>query len=284
MGDHNQLPPVGPGNVLRDLIHEHPIPVTVLNLVVRQAGELKENCSALLKGEVRPTSAPRGSKPREWYLANNLKDADAVFRTILDAFNSKLQRLGFDLLRDVQVLTPTHKGPLGTVALNAALQQLVQRKLFGVDAKPNKYGPRFYPHDKVIQTRNDYQLGVMNGAVGFVKSVSSSGDLTIDFDGEDVEFEAGSDSIKRLKLAYVITTHKSQGSEFPCVIAIIHKSHSFMLHRNIFYTAASRAQKTAIILGDRWGISNCAKKNLTDKRRTFMGLGEQWTNRSANGK
>ena len=104
------------------------------------------------------------------------------------------ERLGYDLLRDVQVLTPTHKGPLGTVELNIELQRLLQRKLFGVDVAEVEAGHRhrLYSNDKVIQTKNDYESGVMNGAIGFVAAVDGKGGMTIDFDGNDVAIEAGS--------------------------------------------------------------------------------------------
>jgi exodeoxyribonuclease V alpha subunit len=181
-------------------------------------------------------------------------------------------RLGYDLIRDVQVLTPTHKGPLGTAELNVALQQLLQKRLYGLNVPPvdPNRRPPLYIGDKVIQTKNDYELGVMNGAMGVVLEVRSDGSLSIDFDGRPVEIDAGSDAIGNVHLAYATSIHKVQGSEFPCAVVIAHKSHSFMHHRNLLYTAVTRAKESVIILGDRWGIDNCANKRQVDRRNTFL--------------
>jgi len=108
--------------------------------------------------------------------------------------------------------------------------------------------------------KNDYELGVMNGAMGIVLDTAADGSLTIDFDGHPVEISGDSGAPGNLQLAYATSIHKVQGSEFPCAIVIAHKSHSFMHHRNLLYTAVTRAKDAVIILGDRWGIDNCASK------------------------
>ena len=273
VGDHNQLPPVGPGNLLRDLVRSQAIPTTVLTKVIRQAGVLKENSTAILNGEVRPTSDSLIGARRPWYIIDKFTDRDDVRRMLLLLFNEVLQeRLGYDLIRDVQVLTPTHKGPLGTVELNIELQRLLQKKLFGVDVPTVEAGHRArpYPGDKVIQTKNDYELGVMNGAMGVVVDAKPDGGLSIDFDGRLAEIKSGSDAHGNIQLAYVTSIHKQQGSEFPCAVVIVHKSHSFMHHRNLLYTAVTRAKNSVILLGDRWGINNCAAKRQVDRRNTFL--------------
>jgi exodeoxyribonuclease V alpha subunit len=276
VGDHNQLPPVGPGNILRDLIATRIVPTVVLDQIVRQAGALKENCIAVLRGEVRPTASATTGQPRPWYLCNTFTEAEQVRAFLLDLYANHLrERLGFDLLADVQLLTPTHKGPLGTRDLNVALQRLIQKKLFGVDVDPVPEGRRakLLPRDKVIQTRNNYELGVMNGAIGSVMSVGpKAGEYTLLFDDKLVEIEPGSGAANDLQLAYALSIHKSQGSEFPCVVAVCHKSHSFMHHRNLLYTAVTRAQRTAILVGDAWGVRNCAQKQEVALRRTFLSI------------
>jgi exodeoxyribonuclease V alpha subunit len=273
VGDHNQLPPVGPGNVLRDLVQSGAIPTTVLTKIIRQAGVLKENSTAILCGEVRPTCDLKVDSYRPWYVVNNFTDREHVRFFLEKLFNEVLdERLGFNLLLDVQVLTPTHKGPLGTVELNITLQRLIQKKLFGVETPDVETGrrPQFLPGDKVIQTKNDYDLGVMNGALGFVIDNDPKSGLSVDFEGHVVEIPRDSAKEYNLQLAYATSIHKMQGSEFPCAIVITHKSHSFMHHRNLLYTAVTRAQKSVIILGDHWGIENCAKKQQVDKRNTFL--------------
>jgi exodeoxyribonuclease V alpha subunit len=273
VGDHNQLPPVGPGNLLRDLVKSRAIPTTVLTRIIRQAGELKENSTAILAGEVRPTSEVKSGLRRPWYVVDKFTDTGDLRRMLLLLFNEVLrERLGYDLVRDVQVLTPTHKGPLGTVELNIELQRLLQRKLFQFDVPDVDAGhkPRLYPGDKVIQTKNDYELGVMNGAMGIVVSADAKAGLAVDFDGRLVEIKSGSDALGNIQLAYVTSIHKVQGSEFPCAVVVAHKSHSFMHHRNLLYTAVTRAKESVIILGDRWGIEHCAQKRQVDQRNTFL--------------
>ena len=143
VGDHNQLPPVGPGNILRDLARTRAVPTTMLDECVRQAGALKENATALLTGQVHKTSEKRPDGRCDWYLLDYLKDPMSVSGRLLDIAQNVLEeRLKFDLLRDVQILTPTHKGPLGTLALNEGLQRLVQRKRFGVVVPPHVPGHR----------------------------------------------------------------------------------------------------------------------------------------------
>ena len=273
VGDHNQLPPVDPGNLLRDLVKSRVVPTTILTRIIRQAGVLKENSTAILSGEVRPTADVQEGARRPWYVIDRFSDREDVRRMLLLLFEEVLaERLGYDLLRDVQVLTPTHKGPLGTAELNVALQRLLQKKLRGFDVPDVASGhrPAFYAGDKVIQTRNDYELGVMNGAVGYVVEATAKGALTVEFDGDVVEIEPGSDAASRLQLAYACSVHKVQGSEFPCAIVVAHKSHSFMHHRNLLYTAVTRARESVILLGDRWGIENCAAKRQVDRRNTFL--------------
>jgi exodeoxyribonuclease V alpha subunit len=273
VGDHNQLPPVGPGNLLRDLVKSRVVPTTILTRIIRQAGVLKENSTAILAGEVRPTTDVQTGGRRPWYVIDRFSDREDVRRMLLLLFEEVLaERLGYDLLRDVQVLTPTHKGPLGAAELNVALQRLLQKKLRGFDVPdvPSGHRPVFYAGDKVIQTRNDYELGVMNGAVGYVVEATAKGALTVEFDGAVVELEPGSDAASRLQLAYACSVHKVQGSEFPCAVVIAHKSHSFMHHRNLLYTAVTRARESVILLGDRWGIENCAAKRQVDRRNTFL--------------
>ena len=152
------------------------------------------------------------------------------------------------------------------------MQRLLQLKLNGVavaDVEPGRR-PHLYAGDKVIQTKNDYELDVMNGAMGVVLEAGKDGSLAIDFDGRAVEIEADSDAVSNIQLAYATSIHKVQGSEFPCAVVVAHKSHSFMHHRNLLYTAVTRAKESAIILGDRWGIANCATKRQVDRRNTFL--------------
>ena len=274
VGDHHQLPPVGPGNLLHDLIERRPIPMVVLGQVVRQAGVLKENSLAILSGNVRPTAGcgPDGRWP--WAVVGRFTEVGAARRYVLELFDRVLvEKLGFDLRADVQLLTPTRKGPLGVEELNVELQRVVQKKLWGVEVEPPTPGrrPALLVHDKVIQTRNNYVLGVMNGAIGVVVETGPKrGELKVRFDDHEVAYAV--DTIGELSLGYALTIHKYQGSESPCVVLIVHKSHSLMHHRNLFYTGVTRARQTVIVVGDHWGISNCAQKEQVERRKTFMSV------------
>jgi exodeoxyribonuclease V alpha subunit len=269
VGDHNQLPPVGPGNVLRDLVVSGAVPTVVLNQIFRQAGALKQNSAAILNGIVAPTAERRPAGVAPWYVISSREDRPGIRKMLEQMFRDGLtEKLGFDLIRDVQVLTPVHDGPLGTAELNSMLQRVIHEKLFGTTLPEGNDSIRV--GDKVIQTRNDYRLEVMNGSIGFVRDIDPDR-FVVEFDAREVEIPT---KIARrdLRLAYATSIHKMQGSEFPCAIVIVHKSHKFMHHRNLLYTAVTRAQKTALIIGDAWGIQNCVREERASQRNTFLSL------------
>ena len=248
----------------------------VLTNIVRQAGELRQSSIDILSGTVAKTSsAVPSSGRRPWYRIDNFTDAWDARRLVCDLYDTILaDKLGFDLINDVQLLTPKRKDPLGVEELNIELQRLLQKKLYGVDVPRVKPGlrPTFLLHDKVIQRRNNYDLGIMNGSIGQVVEVLPRGDLRVRFDNDEVTLSRSNGDLSDLQLAYVLTIHQTQGSEFPCVVVVIHKSHSFMHSQNLFYTAVTRAKETVVIVGDRWGVRNCAKKKANDERNTFLGL------------
>lgn len=281
VGDPNQLPPVGPGNILRDLLARRVLATTVLDQVVRQAGQLKENCTAILRGQVCETADGMTGALRPWYLIDDCRSEGMVIDTLAELVRDVLPRLGLDPVRDVQVLTPTNKGPLGTRALNIRLQRMIQEQRYGVEVPPvpEHRRPEFYPGDKVMQVRNNYDLDLMNGAIGVVKDViveEQSGKrvemLLLDIEGRAVKIPRHSDDADDLALAYASTVHKCQGSEFPVIIAIVHRGQSFMLNRNLLYTAVTRARQSAILLGDRVGMSRAIDKRDVDARKTFLSL------------
>ncbi len=282
VGDPNQLPPVGPGNVLRDLLARRVIPTTVLDQVVRQAGVLKENCTAILRGELRETAEGAGGQLRPWYLINDCRAEEMVCDTLEQIVREVLPRLGVDSVRDVQVLTPTNKGPLGTRALNILLQRVIQEQRYGIRVPPvpEHRRPELFRGDKVMQTKNNYDLELMNGAIGVVRDLVSEEvkpgqyveQYLLDFDGREIRIPRCSEEADELMLAYAATVHKSQGSEFPVVIAIVHRAQTFMLNRNLLYTAVTRAQRSAIVLGDSAGMLQAVSKRDVDRRKTFLAL------------
>lgn len=291
VGDPNQLPPVGPGSILRDLVQQRPCPVTALSQVVRQAGTLKECINAVLRGTVpdtTPTEPLDGGLVRPWVVSARHESPVDAAAFAVKAFVELLPKQAIDDPRtgerrpirpfeDVQILTPQHKGPAGTVALNRAVQRAVQRAR-GVEVAPPADGEveraaRPLAGDRVIWTRNDYRIvegGLMNGTLGQVIERASDGTYLVTFDGvEDPVAVTAKDASEKMQLAYAITVHKSQGSEFPIALSVVHKSHRFMHHRSLIYTAVSRARVASIIVGDPWGTRNCAKVVRVDDRRSL---------------
>lgn len=205
--------------------------------------------------------------------------------------NERFSANGFRPFEDVQIISPQRKGALGTLELNKMMQAYFQ-KLRDNFITPEPEGKKYKIHegDKVIQTKNDYKLDVMNGTLGIVKEISygdpgkfedgSQGRKMEDANGQyyKILFETGkflrikkgSEKASNIELAYALTIHKVQGSEFPCVVVVCHKLHNFMHHRGLLYTAVTRAKKSVIILGDRWGVTNCAKVIKTDARKTLL--------------
>lgn len=267
VGDHNQLPPVGPGNVLRDLIAHRLVPTVVLETVERQAGVLKTNSTAVLTGVVAPTAV----NDPAWTVVDAFQDVLPIQAYLRDLVLKTLpKRLGLDPVRDIQIITPTHLGALGTKAINQMMQHLLH----------GDPGRKFAIGDKVIQTANDYDLGVMNGTQGRVDAYESGaeGGYWITFDGVGRRRIRGED-VHRVQLAYALTAHKAQGSEFRCAVVLCHRSH-FFADRNWLYTAVTRAAQYCVLLGDRWGLRNAARKNHVVHRRTFL---DRWARAPAAG-
>jgi len=259
VGDHHQLPPVGPGNVLRDIIEHGLAPTTVMTKVHRHAGVLKTSSVGVLGGFIARSAEDSQSR---WLVVDSFREAPAIKSHLRDLVLDEIpRRLGFDALADVQIITPEHRGELGTRSIN----QLMQYLHFGsVDG-------RFAVGDKVIQTRNDYDLGVMNGTIGFVRGVDK-GSVKIAFEGGPAEMVTiDGAKAQHIELAYALTAHKAQGSEFPCVVVLCHKSHYFA-DRNWLYTAVTRASHTCILVGDDYGLRRAARHVRNMKRRTLLSL------------
>lgn len=263
VGDHNQLPPVGPGNVLRDIVQHELVPTGLLTQVERQAGVLKANAVAVLDGVVAPTAVDDPA----WSVIDCFREPAQIQTYLRELVLEKLpQRMGCDPVRDVQIITPTHIGQLGTKAINQMMQMLLHPREDG-------HG-KFAVGDKVIQCSNDYELGVMNGTIGYVTALESEkpGGYHVHFDGVGSRHIHG-ERIGAVQLAYALTAHKAQGSEFPVTVVLCHKSHYFA-DRNWLYTAVTRASRSCILLGDRWGLRHAAKKNRVIARRTFL---DRWS-------
>jgi exodeoxyribonuclease V alpha subunit len=275
VGDHNQIPSVGPGAILRDLLaaeRAFPDSIHVLRTVVRQAGVLARNTNAVLAGTVP------GDPSAPWRVVEYAKEqveggpdliarmVDKFTHTTHDFFGRQL-----DPLWDVQVLAPQHKGPIGVHAINAELQRWRARML-GNDAPPVAEPDkpvRPMVGDRVLFTRNNYELDLMNGtqAVVLVEKVKGGGMVIVTDDGREVEIP--SDQRQYVVTAWAMSFHKAQGSEWPAVIVVASSSHWHMHDRNLLYTGTSRASEAVRIVGDRAGMRHFAEYQRSEKRQTF---------------
>lgn len=266
VGDIDQLPPVGAGHVLRELLRSETVRVVRLDRVFRQAEEsaIVRGAHAIAKG-LAPETSPRGEKGSGDLFFIEAGEPERALDKLRDVLKRIPTAYGLDPLRDVQVLTPMRKGPLGTEALNAFLQS---------ELVPTAGRGRFRTGDKVMQTANDYEREVWNGDIGWVDRIVD-GVTYVSFDGRAVSYR--DDELEGLTLAYAATVHKSQGSEFPAVVLILHRSQFVMLTRPLLYTAITRAKRLAVIVGDHSAITRAARNatstlvlgRLGDRLRTL---------------
>ena len=262
VGDADQLPSVGAGRVLGDLIDSGAVPVATLTEVYRQAAGsgIVRNAWRVHRGQA-PVSAeadPEAGEQKDFFVVRR-PNADAAVSTLLTIVSKRLPKLGFDPRADIQVLTPMHGGPLGTERLNAVLQQALNP-----DGTPLSATRPFRIGDRVMQTRNNYDNDVFNGDVGVVVDVEG-GVCSVDFDGQRVALSGP--EIDEITLAYAISVHKSQGSEYPAVVMALHRSHRIMLRRNLIYTAMTRARRFCCIVGDPDAVARAA--SVHDQRSRY---------------
>jgi exodeoxyribonuclease V alpha subunit len=256
VGDVDQLPPVGAGQVLRELIRSERAPVVRLDRVFRQAqrSAIVRGAHAILQGRL-PTPTARGEKGPGDLFVVRAREPDAVIARVCSSLRRIPAAYGLDAQRDVQVLVPMRRGPLGTENLNAVLQAELNPARSSAQA-------RFRPGDKVMQLRNDYEREVFNGDIGWVQRVED-GVTYVRFDSGLRSYEA--DDLDALTLAYACTIHKSQGSEFPAVVLVLHNAHYVLLSRALLYTAVTRAKRLVVVVGDERAIQRAARIAFTDR-------------------
>jgi exodeoxyribonuclease V alpha subunit len=267
VGDVDQLPSVGPGTVLADVIASAAVPVVRLTEIFRQAGAswIVRAAHAVNHGEM-PESAPAGQG--DFYFV----EADDP-RTVLDRIVTMVKdripaRFGLDPFRDVQVLTPMNRSELGTTNLNARLQAVLNPAHGGPEVE--RFGWTFRAGDKVIQTQNDYDKDVFNGDIGRVTHIDThESELTVEFDGRPVVYDFG--ELDELALAFACTIHKAQGSEYPAVIIPLHTQHFMMLQRNLLYTGITRGKKLVVLAGSRKALSAAVQRRDSALRYSALG-------------
>ena len=272
VGDHYQLPPVGPGSPFRDLLASQAVPAAELNIIKRQKdGLIIENAHRIKNGQ---DIVVDNEHAKDFFFIGRTDEA-AILAKIVDFFSSDLLKSrGADPLRDVQVISPLReKTLLSCKSINAELQ----KKLNPRDLVP---GCPFKVGDKVIQTRNDYDNNIVNGDMGFVSNIDRGEKLIrVNFENPDRKVDLplrGND----LDLAYAVTVHKSQGSEWPIIIMPIHKNFGNRLpQRNLLYTAVTRAKQLLILVGDRDEIPKIVRRN--EQGRRFTNLAELLNGKSS---
>lgn len=263
VGDADQLPSVGPGRFLRDVIESGIAVVARLTQVFRQASRSRivESAHRILAGSLPELAPPpAGTDPAEtdFHFVEKSDPAEAR-RAVVEIAAARIPlRYGLDARRDVQVLSPMRRGECGTDALNRALEERLL---------PGAPGPLFRKGAKVMQTRNDYDREVWNGDIGTVVAASAE-EVVVDFDGRSVRFtrKAAGDLVP----AWAITIHKSQGSEYPAVVLPIVDEHRILLQRNLVYTAVTRARRLVVIVGSARALATAVRNASVLERRTSL--------------
>lgn len=267
VGDRDQLPSVGPGSVLKDIIASELLPVVALREVYRQARQsmIVANAHRLNRGEFPLLS----NDPDGDFFFFERNAPDDVLATIKQLVHQRLVgRFGLNDPRDIQVLTPMNRGPLGTHMLNRELQNLLNPA--GAELRA---GDRILREgDRVIQLRNNYDKGVFNGSIGRIMRVDTEkGRLTIAFEETHADYDLA--ELDEIGLAYAISVHKSQGSQYRAIVMPIHSSHYLMLRRNLLYTAITRAERVCVLVGTRSALQQAVRNQ--DERRRFTRLAER---------
>lgn len=262
VGDADQLPSVGPGQVLRDLVDSEAVPTVRLRTVHRQGARsgIVRAAAEVHAGEVPASGETVGDDdcfllPRE--------EPAAVLDTLLEVVTRRLPGRGFDPQEEVQVLAPSRKGPLGTVALNERLRDALNPHAVRLQLGGRSFGVG----DRVICTRNRYDHGVFNGDLGRVVEVAPVG-LTVRFDDTTVPWPR--EELDQIELAYALTVHKAQGSEYPAVVLVLHRAHGILLRRKLLYTAITRARRFFVGIGDGGGWQRAVREQHGDRRHTRL--------------
>jgi exodeoxyribonuclease V alpha subunit len=265
VGDAHQLPAVGPGNILKDLMDSGVVQVARLTQIYRQAKEslIVINAHRINQGEYPILSKEFGKGD---FVFLELEDPEAIKARLLNLVAEELpRRFGLDPLRDLQVITPMHRGAVGIQTLNQELQERLNP-----ESQRWSWGGRVYRFgDKVMQLKNNYYKEIFNGDIGQVCGfLTATGQLQVDFDGRVLTYDPG--EREELTLAYAVTVHKAQGSEFPAVLLVLTTHHFMMLQRNLLYTALTRGRRLVVILGSKRAIGMAIRNDRPIRRFTHL--------------
>ena len=272
VGDVDQLPSVGPGQVLADVIGSGAIPVVRLTEVFRQAAKSRiiVNAHRVNQGQM-PELDPTGEDSDFYFVPAD--DPETAVGRIIELVKTRIpRRFGLDPIRDTQVLCPMNCGGVGARSLNIELQAALNP---AGDRKVERFGWTFAPGDKIMQIENDYDKEVYNGDIGYIDDVDpNAGEIVASFDGRSIKYGFG--ELDMLVPAYATTIHKSQGSEYPAVIIPVLTQHYAMLQRNLLYTGVTRGRRLVVLVGQKKVVA-IAVRNISGRRR-WSKLGE-WLRR-----
>ena len=268
VGDVDQLPSVGPGMVLKNLIDSGVVPVVRLTEVFRQAAHSRIITSAHRINEGFLPELTAGAADSDFYFIDR-QEPEAIAAMLIEMVKTRIPaKFGFDPIRDIQVLCPMNRGSLGIRELNLRLQAELNPPR--ADAPMvEKFGWRFRVGDKVIQTENNYDKDVFNGDIGQIQKIDPvEREVVVTFDQREVVYDYG--ELDEVALAYAITIHKSQGSEFPAVVIPLVMQHYLLLQRNLVYTGITRGKKLVVLIGQKKALALAVRNNRTEHR--FSGL------------
>jgi exodeoxyribonuclease V alpha subunit len=265
VGDVDQLPSVGPGTVLADLIGSGAVPTVRLTEIFRQAAASKiiVNAHRINQGQMPERSEMVQS---DFYFIG-ADTPEAIHDKLLQVVTERIpKRFGLDPIDDVQVLTPMNRGGLGARSLNVELQQRLNPS---AEPRITRFGWTYAPGDKVIQTVNNYDKDVFNGDIGRVVRIDEEAGLVIiDYECRHIEYETG--ELDEVSLAYATTVHKSQGSEYPAVVIPLAMQHYMLLERNLLYTAVTRGKQLVVVIGQTKALAMAVKRLGSVKRLTHL--------------
>jgi exodeoxyribonuclease V alpha subunit len=268
VGDVDQLPSVGPGQVLEDIIGSGAVPVVRLTEVFRQAAASRiiVNAHRVNHGEM-PQLVASPDVPSDFYFVE-IESPDEGLGKIIQIVSERIpQRFGLDAVRDVQVLSPMNRGAIGARSLNVELQKVLNPR---PPQAIQRFGSTFAIGDKVMQIENDYDKDVYNGDIGFVRAIDQElGDVTVEYDGRPVLY--GAHELDQVVLAYATTVHKAQGCEYPAVVIPVTTQHYPMLQRNLIYTGITRGRKLVVLVGQKKALAMAVRGSRALRRWSKLG-------------
>jgi exodeoxyribonuclease V alpha subunit len=268
VGDVDQIPSVGPGQVLRDILDSGAVPVVRLTEVFRQAAHsgIVTNAHRINQG-LLPQTGPHPDTLQDFYWVATPDPADAASKIVELVTNRIPRQFGLDPVHDIQVLCPMNRGETGARSLNSLLQQALNPP---TENAVERFGWRYGVGDKVMQLQNDYEKEVFNGDIGWITAIRPDDqELVLRFDNRDVVYDFA--DLDAIVPAYATTIHKAQGSEYPAVVIPVTMQHYLMLKRNLLYTAVTRGKRLVILVGQPKALAMAVRTQASDRRWSKLG-------------